>query len=94
MLKKIEFPQYLDVLLIIDDNVTKAKIYKVLDRSKDYLTKSLRYLEAHGLIIITQGERRGKTIRDYRTLQITLTPKGRDVQNIIVTLYNIMGLRL
>lgn len=94
MLKKIELPQYLDVLLIIDDNVTKAKIYKVLDRSRDYLTRSLIYLESHGLITITKGERCGRYIKDYRTLQIHLTDKGRDVQKIIITLYNIMGLKL
>ena len=93
MLKSIEFPQYLDVLLIIDDKATRARIYKVLDRSKDYLTKSLRYLEAHGLITITKGERKGRYIKDSRTLVIELTRKGKDVQNILLTLYNLMGLR-
>lgn len=88
MLKSIEFPQYLDVLLIIDDKATKAKIYKVLDRSKDYLTKSLRYLEAHGLVIISKGK-----LKDSKILLIELTPNGKDVQNIIITLYNIMGLK-
>jgi len=84
MLKSIEFPKFLDVLLIIDDKATKAKIYKVLDRSKDYLTRSLRHLEAHGLVTLTKGS---------KVLSIELTSKGRDVQNILITLYNIMGLR-
>jgi DNA-binding MarR family transcriptional regulator len=93
MLKSIEFPKYLDVLLIIDDKATKAKIYKILDRSKDYLTKSLRYLEAHGLVTITRGEMCGRYIKHSRTLVIELTTKGRDVQNILLTLYNLMGLQ-
>jgi DNA-binding MarR family transcriptional regulator len=88
MLKSIEFPQHLDVLLIIDDKATKSKILKVLDRSKDYITRSLKYLEAHGLVILSKGK-----LKDSKILLIELTPKGRDVQNILITLYNIMGLR-
>lgn len=88
MLKSIEIPQYLDVLLILDDKVTKAKIYKMLDRSKDYLTRSLRYLKEHELIIIERD------IKDTRLVVITLTTKGKDAQNIVLTLYNMMGLKI
>ena len=88
MLKSIEIPQYLDVLLILDDKVTKAKIYKMLDRSKDYLTRSLRYLKEHELILIERDN------KDTRLVVITLTTKGKDAQNIVLTLYNMMGLRV
>ena len=83
----VELPKYIDVLLILDDKATKAKIYKILDRSKDYLTNALRYLKAKELLIIEKDH------KDERLIIIKLTPKGRDAQNIIITLYNILGLR-
>jgi DNA-binding MarR family transcriptional regulator len=87
MLKTIELPQYIDVLLILDETSTKARIYKVLARSQDYLTKSLRYLKAHDIITISKDR------KDSRLTVITLTPKGKDVQNILIALYNMMGLQ-
>lgn len=87
MLSTIEIPKYLDVLLILDDKVTKAKIYRILDRSSTYLTDALKYFEEHELIIIYTNP------KNARQLQIELTPKGKDVQKIIVTLYNSMGLK-
>ena len=86
MLTQIEIPKYLDVLLILDDKVTKAKIYKILDRSSTYLTDALKYFEEHGIITITNNP------KYERQLLIELTSKGKDVQNIIIALYNVMGL--
>lgn len=86
MLTQIEIPKYLDVLLILDDKVTKAKIYKILDRSSTYLTDALKYFEEHGIITIYNNP------KYERQLLIELTSKGKDVQNIIITLYNVMGL--
>lgn len=87
MLKKVDIPQYLDVLLILDDKITKAKIYRILDRGKDYLTRSLQYLKEHDIIEIDRDK------KDTRLVVITLTPKGKDVQNIVLSLYNLMGLK-
>lgn len=87
-MQTIELPKYLDVLLIINNQATKTKIYKLLDRSKDYLTNALRYLQEKDLITITKGTR-----DDTRIIQIELTPKGKDAQNIVYTLYALMGLK-
>lgn len=86
MLTSIEIPKYLDVLLILDEKVTKAKIYKILDRSTTYLTDALRYFEERGLVKLYTSP------KDDRQLMIELTDKGKDVQKIIITLYNVMGL--
>jgi len=94
MLTQIELPKYLDVLLILDDKVTKTKIHKTLDRSSTYLTDALKYFEEHELILIYNApkSKRHNASRNDRQLMIELTPKGKDVQNIIITLYNVMGL--
>jgi DNA-binding MarR family transcriptional regulator len=86
MLTSIEIPKYLDVLLILDEKITKAKIYKILDRSSTYLTDALKYFQEHKLILLYNAP------KDDRQLMIELTPKGKDVQKIIITLYNVMGL--
>jgi len=82
-----DIPKYLDVLLILNEKITKAKIYRLLDRSPDYLTTAIRNLEKQELIIVQRNP------RDERTLNIELTPKGKDVQNIIIGLYNAMGIK-
>lgn len=88
MLRPIEIPKYLDVLLILNDKISKAKIYRTLDRSSTYLTDALRYFEQLELIKMYIDP------RNERQLLIELTPKGKDVQNIIITLYNAMGLKI
>jgi DNA-binding MarR family transcriptional regulator len=82
-----DIPKYLDVLLILDEKITKAKIYRLLDRSPDYLTTAIRRLQEQKLILVQ------KNPKDERTLNIELTPRGRDVQNIILALYNAMGIK-
>ena len=86
--KVFELPQYLDVLLILDNKNTRSKIYKILPRSKDYVTSALRYLLYKELINISAYQ------RDERTVTITLTTKGIDAQNMILQLYNILGLKI
>ena len=86
--KVFELPQYLDVLLILDNKNTRSKIYKILPRSKDYVTNALRYLLYKELINISSYQ------RDERTVTITLTPKGVDAQKMILQLYNILGLKI
>lgn len=88
MLRQIEIPKYLDVLLILDDKISKAKIYHTLGRSSTYLTDALKYFEQHDLVKLYTDP------RQQNQLLIELTPKGKDVQNIIVTLYNALGLKL
>ena len=86
--KVFELPQYLDVLLILDNENTRSKIYRILPRSKDYITNALRYLLYKELIIISDYK------KDERTVIITLTPKGVDAQKMILQLYNILGLKI
>jgi DNA-binding MarR family transcriptional regulator len=89
MLTQIEIPKYLDVLLILDPfKVTKIKrLKKNIDRSSTYICGAIVYLRDHELITIVINP------RNSREQIIELTPKGADVQNIIITLYNIMGLK-
>lgn len=84
----LELPKYLDVLLILDKGTTRSRICRLLSRSKDYLTNALNYLVAHELITIQKGT------DDERTIIITLTDKGHDAQEMIIQLYNIMGLKI
>lgn len=86
--KFFELPQYLDVLLILNDKNTRSKIYKILPRSKDYITSALRYLLYKELINISEYQ------KDERTVTITLTPKGVDAQKMILQLYNLLGLKI
>jgi len=88
MLMNIEIPKYLDVMLILDDKVTKSKIYKNLNKSSSYIGQALKYLEHHGLITMMNKP------HDDRQLIIELTPKGKNVQKVIITLYNSMGIKV
>jgi DNA-binding MarR family transcriptional regulator len=81
-------PRYLDILIILDDEITYTRIYKSLPRCTDYITKGLRYLRDKGLITIKENPKNAKG------LIITMTPKGRDTQRIVITLYNNLGIQM
>lgn len=87
-MEKLTLPKFLDILIILDDEITYTKIYKTLPRCTDYLTRGLKYLKQKELIEIHEKP------NDARAIIITLTPKGRDAQKIVITLYNTMGIRL
>lgn len=88
MKEKLSLPKFLDILIILDDEITYTKIYKILPRCTDYLTRGLKYLKEKELITITENP------RDARAIIIKLTPKGRDAQRMVITLYTLMGIRL
>jgi DNA-binding MarR family transcriptional regulator len=81
----LSLPKFLDVLLVLNDNITYTRIYRLLPRCADYLTRGLKYLKDHDLITIENNP------NDARAIVIKLTPKGRDAQKMLLTLYNIVG---
>ena len=85
---KLVLPKFLDVLLILDDEITYTKMYKALPRCTDYVTRGLKYLKDKNLIDIKENP------HDARGIIIVLTNEGRDAQKIIITLYNLMGIRI
>lgn len=78
-------PRFLDLLIILNDNITYTKIYKLLPRSSDYLSRGLKYLKEKRLINIIENP------ADARSISIQLTNKGKDAQRMLITLYNIIG---
>jgi DNA-binding MarR family transcriptional regulator len=86
--EKLTLPKFLDILIILDDDTNCTKIYKTTTRCTDYINRGLKYLRDKELITINEN------IHDARGMIITLTPKGRDTQRIVITLYNNLGLKL
>lgn len=85
MIEQVEIPKYLDVLLILDEKVTRARINRLITRSSNYISDSLDYLQNRGIIKLSTQKKSSRLI-------IELTDKGKDIQNIIIILYNKMGL--
>lgn len=88
MRDELILPKFLDILIILDDEITYTKIYKTLPRCTDYLTRGLKYLEEKGIVQIKPKP------DDARAIMIILTEKGRDAQRLVLTLYNVMGISL
>ena len=83
----LSLPNFLDLLIILDEETTYTKIYKSLPRCRDYSVRGLHYLESKGLVTIKENP------KDGRAVLITLTPKGKDAQRMVLTLYALMDVR-
>jgi len=60
----------------------------MLPRCSDYITRGLKYLKEKELIVIQENP------DDTRSIIIIMTDKGRDAQRMLLTLYNLMGLKI
>ena len=87
-IRPIEFPKYLDVLLLLQDNDNRLRVNKVLDRSEPYIVKALSYLESVGCIYFSDD------VKDNRKVIISLTDKGRDVKRLVLALCNCIGIKV